>query len=85
MKHKEIKEFLQDWNLKHPDKKSSYSALCKARIKYEQFGEDALLSKKGFKGDEYRVKPEYYEYYKNLYNSNRPLQFRNRTFFICRS
>ena len=67
MKHKEIKEFLQDWNLKHPDKKSSYSALCKARIKYEQFGEDALLSKKGFKGDEYRVKPEYSEYYKNLY------------------
>ena len=67
MKHKEIIEFLKDWNLKHPDKKSSYSALCKARIKYEQFGEDALLSKKGFKGDEYRVKPEYYEYYKNLY------------------
>jgi len=67
MKHKEIVEFLKDWNLKRPDKKSSYSALCKARIKYEQFGEDALLSKKGFKGDEYRVKPEYYEYYKNLY------------------
>jgi len=67
MKHKEIKEFLQDWNLKHPDKKSSYSALCKARIKYEQFGEDALLSKKGLKKDEYYVNPEYYEYYKNLY------------------
>jgi len=67
MKHKEIVEFLQDWNSKHPDKKSSYSALCKARIKYEQFGEDALLSKKGFKEEEYRVKPEYYEYYKNLY------------------
>lgn len=65
-KHKEIKEFLLDWNEKHPDKKSSYSALCKARIKYEQFGEDALLSKKGFK-EEYRVKPEYYEYYKSLY------------------
>ena len=67
MKHKEIVEFLQDWNSKHTDKKSSYSALCKARIKYEQFGEDALLSKKGFKEEEYRVKPEYYEYYKNLY------------------
>jgi len=66
MKHEEIKEFLLDWNERHPDKKSSYSALCKARIKYEQFGEDALLSKKGFK-EEYRVKPEYYEYYKNLY------------------
>ena len=50
-----------------PDKKSSYSALCKAKIKYEQFGEDALLSKKGFKEEEYRVKPEYYEYYKVLY------------------
>lgn len=68
MKHKEIVEFLTVWNEKHPDKKSSYSALCKARIKYEQFGEDALLSKKGFK-EEYRVKPEYYEYYKNLYLS----------------
>ena len=67
MKHKEIVEFLKDWNEKHPDKKSSYSALCKARVKYEQFGEDALLSKKGFKEEEYRVKPEYYEYYKNLY------------------
>lgn len=66
MKHKEIVEFLKDWNEKHPDKKSSYSSLCKARIKYEQFGEDALLSKKGFK-EEYRIKPEYYEYYKNLY------------------
>ena len=67
MKHKEIVEFLKDWNEKHPDKKSSYSALCKARVKYEKFGEDALLSKKGFKEEEYRVKPEYYEYYKNLY------------------
>ena len=67
MKHKEIVEFLKDWNEKHPDKKSSYSALCKARIKYEQFGEDALLSKKGVKEDKYRVKPEYYDYYKNLY------------------
>lgn len=67
MKHKEIVEFLQDWNSKHPDKKSSYSALCKARVKYEQFGEDALLSKKGSKEDKYRVKPEYYEYYKDLY------------------
>ena len=67
MKHKEIVEFLQDWNSKHPNKKSSYSALCKAKVKYEQFGEDALLSKKGFKEEDYRVKPEYYDYYKNLY------------------
>lgn len=66
MKRKEIAEFLTVWNEKYPDKKSSYPALCKARIKYEQFGEDALLSKKGFK-EEYRVKPEYYEYYKKLY------------------
>ncbi len=51
MKQKEIVEFLKDWNEKHPDKKSSYSALCKSRIKYEQFGEDALLFKKGVKED----------------------------------
>ena len=73
MKHKEIKEFLQVWNSEHPDKKSSYSALCKAKVKYEQFGEDALLSKKGFKEDEYCVKPEYYEYYKKLYLSPKSL------------
>lgn len=67
MKHKEIKEFLQDRKLKQPDKKSSYSALCKSRIKYEQFCENALLSKKGLKEDVYCVKPEYYEHYKKLY------------------
>lgn len=59
--------------MENPDKKSSYSALCKAKVKFKQFGKDALLSKKGLKNKEYRIKPEYYEYYKNLYlSSNAP-------------
>lgn len=69
MKHQEIKEFLAEWNETNPDKKSSYPSLCKAKAKFEQFGKDALLSRKGLKEDEYRIKPEYYEYYKNLYLS----------------
>lgn len=69
MKHLEIKEFLAVWNESNPDKKSSYPSLCKAKAKFEQFGKDALLSKKGLKEDEYCIKPEYYEYYKNLYLS----------------
>ncbi len=73
MKHKEIVEFLENWNRENPDKKSSYSALCKAKVKFKQFGKDALLSKKELKDKEYRIKPEYYEYYKNLYlSSNAP-------------
>lgn len=67
MKHKEIVEFLKSWNRMHPGKKSSYSALCRAKIKYENFGEDALLSQKGLNKNKYSIKPEYYEYYKNLY------------------
>ena len=70
MKYKEIVEFLKIWNKKHPDKKSSYSALCRAKAKYKLFGEDALLSHKGLNSkNKYSIKPEYYEYYKNLYLS----------------
>ena len=70
MKHKEIVEFLKIWNKEHPDKKSSYSALCRAKVKYKLFGEDALLSHKGLNNrNKYSIKPEYYEYYKNLYLS----------------
>lgn len=32
MKHNEIAEFLENWNRENSDKKSSYSALCKAKV-----------------------------------------------------
>ena len=70
MKHQEIVQFLKAWNKNHPDKKSSYSSLCRAKVKYEQFGEDALLSQKGLNKNKYSINPEYYEYYKNLYLSS---------------
>ena len=35
--------------------------LCSLSVKFKQFGKDALLSKKGLKDKEYRIKPEYYE------------------------
>ena len=66
MKHSAIIEFLQDWNEKHPDKKSSYASLHRAKTNYKKFGISALLSKKGIK----QTKPidaKYFEYYKSLY------------------
>ena len=66
MKHSAIIEFLQDWNEKYPDKKSSYASLHRAKTNYKKFGISALLSKKGIK----QTKPidaKYFEYYKSLY------------------
>ena len=66
MKHSAIVEFLQDWNEKHPDKKSSYASLHRARVNYEKFGISALLSKKGIKQTKV-INSRYFEYYKSLY------------------
>ena len=66
MKHSAIVEFLQDWNEKHPDKKSSYASLHRARVNYEKFGISALLSKKGIKQTK-AIDSRYFEYYKSLY------------------
>lgn len=45
MKQSAIVEFLQDWNEKPPDKKSSCASLHRAKVNYEKFGISALLSK----------------------------------------
>lgn len=66
MKHSAIVEFLQDWNEKHPDKKSSYASLHRAKVNYEKFGISALLSKKGIKQTK-TIDSRYFEYYKSLY------------------
>lgn len=66
MKHSAIVKFLQDWNEKHPDKKSSYASLHRAKVNYEKFGISALLSKKGIKQTKV-IDVKYFEYYKSLY------------------
>ncbi len=67
MKPAQIKEFLRDWNVKNPDKCSSYTRLFEARKKYNQFGVSALLSKKGRQNCRYSINKDYFEYYKSLY------------------
>ncbi len=67
MTQTQTKEFLQEWNIKNPDKKSSYTRLFEARRKFNQFGISALLSKKGQQNNNYSIPNDYYEYYKSLY------------------
>ena len=63
----QIKEFLHNWNIKNPDKHSSYPRLCDAKNKYNQFGVSALISKKGQNNKNYSIPNDYFEYYKSLY------------------
>lgn len=67
MTHTQINNFLKEWNLKHPDKASSYTRIYEARCKYEKFGISALLSKNGKSANKKLIKEEYFEYYKSLY------------------
>ena len=67
MKPAQIKEFLRDWNVKNPDKCSSYTRLFEARKKYNQFVVSAFLSKKGRQNCRYSINKDYFEYYKSLY------------------
>src|SRR5574344_1644097 len=67
MNHKQTLAFLDAWNEKHPDKKTSYSGLIWAKNKYKNGGVAALLSKYGHHNNSTIINGEYYEYFKSLY------------------
>lgn len=67
MTHSQINAFLKEWNVKYPDKASSYTRIYEARCKYQKFGISALLSKNGKSANKKSIKEEYFEYYKSLY------------------
>lgn len=67
MEYKEKITFLEEWGIKHPEKKTSYSALMNAKSKYETLGIDGLLGKYGNRKGASSVNSEYYEFFKSLY------------------
>ena len=67
MSYQEILEFLNKWNILYPDKSMSYTAFYRAKKRYEKKGLAGILSKKGRKSSDYRIKKEYLDYYKSLY------------------
>lgn len=67
LKHKEILAFLEEWNLKNPDKKVAYSTYAEAKRKYRQQGVAGLLAKYGHKNMVKGIDDEYFEYFKSVY------------------
>lgn len=67
MSHREVKEFLSNWNIQNPQKKSSYQSLMLAKKKYELNGVAGLLSQNGKRKGSSRVKEDYFQYFKSLY------------------
>ena len=67
MSHTQIKNFIEDWNIKNPDKPTSYTSLYYAKISYEKEGVAGLLSKWGKGSNRSDIPEEYLEYYKSLY------------------
>ena len=67
LSHKEVKNFLSNWNKENPDKKSSYQSLMSAKKKYELNGVAGLLSQNGKRKGSSRVKEDYFQYFKSLY------------------
>lgn len=67
MKFGEIKSIVAEWNESHPNDKTSYHSIRLARKKYEKYGISGLLSQYGKRKGQFKIKNEYYEYFKSLY------------------
>jgi len=66
MTYSQINSFLEIWNKNFPEKTCSYTALYRAKKAFEEYGVEALLSKKN-NCKKLKLNPEYFEYYKSLY------------------
>lgn len=67
LKGKELKSFISEWNIKHPELKTSYPCYMSAKKKYEAEGISALLAGYGKNSGRTKINNEYFEYFKSLY------------------
>lgn len=67
MNFKQIKEFINNWNLKYPENKTSYSSFRLAKRKYDKEGVAGLISKNGKRKGISKVNDDYFQYFKSLY------------------
>jgi putative transposase len=67
LKGEELKDWIDEWNTKNPDEKTSYPRVLDARKKYLEYGIAGILGKYGNNGGETKVENSDYEYFKNLY------------------
>ncbi|MFI3301165.1 MAG: DNA-binding domain-containing protein [Candidatus Gastranaerophilales bacterium] len=67
LSYNETLDFIQKWNEKNPDKKTSYPAIKQRYKKYKSGGTQALLPKYGHKNNYAVIEQNYYDYFKTLY------------------
>ncbi len=67
MKGTALKSFINDWNRKHPDMKTSYQRVVEAKKLFKEQGITGLLAKYGSKAGTTKIGSEDYEYFKSLF------------------
>lgn len=64
---KKLKCFIDDWNNKNPDFKTSYQSINRMRLRFDEFGISGLLAQYGKRFGDNIIDEKYFEYFKNLY------------------
>ncbi len=67
LKGEELKDFIEKWNIKNPQFKTSYPSIMRMRKRYNEDGVLGLLSRYGNNASRTTVNNKYFEYFKNLY------------------
>ncbi len=67
MKGTELRQFVAEWNSKHPESKTSYDAILDARKKYLEEGVSGLLAKYGKTAGITSVDDDHFEYFKSKF------------------
>ena len=67
LKGKDLMQFIDNWNIEHPDYQTSYPCLMKMKKRYKDNGIAGLLSNYGVKKNLSKISNEYFDYFKNLF------------------
>lgn len=67
LKGQKLQEFIDSWNIDHPDNQTSYSSIIRMRRRYRNKGLNGLLARYGNNLGRTVIDDYYFEYFKNLY------------------
>lgn len=67
LKGNDLKAFIDSWNEKNPDEKTSYPRVMDARKVYKELGAAGLLARYGNRAGETVVTEQWYQFFKSIY------------------
>lgn len=67
LKGNELRSFIEEWNCKYPEAKTSYARVVDARKLYDQNGISGLLAEYGKNAGKSKIDDDDYEYFKSLF------------------